>query len=68
VVQTSANFERSKDQKTVAKVFVTCEVMIFGLGLHMATGEEWAAVEHLHPCGSSGIQARAQLLWARPLS
>jgi hypothetical protein len=41
-VHTSANFERSKDQKTVAKVFVTCELMIFGLGLHSATGEEWA--------------------------
>ena len=42
VVHTSANFERSNDQKTVAKVFVTCELMIFGLGLHSATGEEWA--------------------------
>src|SRR5258707_3052347 len=42
VVQTSANFERSKDQKTVAKVFVTCELLIFGLGLHSATGEGWA--------------------------
>lgn len=41
-VHTSANFERSNDQKTVAKVFVTCELMIFGLGLHSATGEEWA--------------------------
>ena len=42
VVHTSANFERSNDQKTVAKVFVSCELMIFGLGLHSATGEEWA--------------------------
>jgi hypothetical protein len=42
VVHTSANFQRSNDQKTVAKVFVTCELMIFGLGLHSATGEEWA--------------------------
>ncbi|HYL14991.1 MAG TPA: Rad52/Rad22 family DNA repair protein [Terriglobales bacterium] len=31
-VHTSANFERSKDQKTVARVFVTCELTIFGLG------------------------------------
>jgi hypothetical protein len=46
VVHTTANFERSKDQKTVAKVFVTCELMIFGLGLHSATGEEWADDEN----------------------
>jgi hypothetical protein len=42
VVHTSASFERSKDQKLVAKVLVTCELTIFGLGSHSATGEEWA--------------------------
>ncbi|MGA8439607.1 MAG: Rad52/Rad22 family DNA repair protein [Candidatus Sulfotelmatobacter sp.] len=41
-IHTSANFERSKDQKIVAKVVVTCELTIFGLGSHSATGEEWA--------------------------
>ena len=41
-VHTSANFERSKDQKTVAKVFVTCELSISGIGTHSATGEEWS--------------------------
>jgi hypothetical protein len=41
-VHTSANFERSKDQKLVAKVLVTCELTIFGLGSHSATGEDWA--------------------------
>ena len=41
-VHTSANFERSKDQKTVAKVFLTCELTILGLGTHSATGEEWS--------------------------
>jgi len=41
-VHTSANFERSKDQKIVEKVLVTCELTIFGLGSHSATGEEWA--------------------------
>ncbi len=41
-VHTSANFHRSKDQRTVAKVLVTCELTIFGLGTHSATGEEWA--------------------------
>jgi hypothetical protein len=41
-IYTSANFERSKDQKIVAKVLVTCELTIFGLGSHSATGEEWA--------------------------
>jgi hypothetical protein len=41
-IYTSANFERSKDQKIVAKVLVTCELTIFGIGSHSATGEEWA--------------------------
>ncbi|HXM60257.1 MAG TPA: Rad52/Rad22 family DNA repair protein [Terriglobales bacterium] len=41
-IHTSANFERSKDQKIVAKVLVTCELTIFGVGSHSATGEEWA--------------------------
>lgn len=40
-VQTSANFERTKDQRLVAKVLVTCELTIFGLGTHSATGEEF---------------------------
>ena len=41
-IHTSANFERTSDQKLVAKVLVTCELTIFGLGSHSATGEEWA--------------------------
>ena len=41
-IHTSANFERTKDQRIVAKVLVTCELTIFGLGSHSATGEEWA--------------------------
>ena len=40
-VHTSPNFQRIEDQRTVAKVFVTCDVTIFGLGSHSATGEEW---------------------------
>jgi len=38
-IHTSANFERSKHQRIVAKVLVTCELTIFGLGSHSATGE-----------------------------
>jgi len=53
-VHTSANFERGKDQKTVAKVFVTCELTISGLGAHSATGEEWADDEN------AGTSAEAQ--------
>src|SRR6266567_1333549 len=45
-IQTSASFERSKDQRIVAKVLVTCEVTVFGLGSHSATGEEWADDEN----------------------
>ena len=53
-MHTSANFERSKDQKTVAKVFVTCELSIGGLGTHSATGGEWADDEN------AGTSAEAQ--------
>jgi hypothetical protein len=53
-VHTSANFERSTDQKTVAKVFVTCELTIFGLGSHSATGEEWTDNDN------AGTSAEAQ--------
>lgn len=53
-IHTSANFERSKDQKTVAKVLVTCELTIFGLGSHSATGEEWADDDN------AGTSAEAQ--------
>jgi hypothetical protein len=53
-IYTSANFERSKDQKIVAKVLVTCELTIFGLGSHSATGEEWADDDN------AGTSAEAQ--------
>src|SRR5579864_6487843 len=33
-IHISANFERSQDKKTVAKVLVSCELTIFGLGSH----------------------------------
>jgi hypothetical protein len=45
-VHTSANFQRGKEQKTVAKVFVTCDLTIFGIGSHSATGEEWTDDEN----------------------
>src|SRR5215469_12807688 len=53
-VHTSANFERKPDQKTVAKVFVTCELTVFGLGSHSATGEEWTDNDN------AGTSAEAQ--------
>ena len=53
-VHSSANFQRAKDQKTTAKVFVTCDLTIFGLGSHSATGEEWADDEN------AGTAAEAQ--------
>jgi hypothetical protein len=53
-IHTSANFERSKDQKIVAKVLVMCELTIFGVGAHSATGEEWADNEN------AGTSAEAQ--------
>jgi len=54
VMYTSANFQRGKDQKTVAKVFITCELTIFGLNTHSATGEEWADDDN------AGTSAEAQ--------
>jgi hypothetical protein len=53
-IHTSANFERSKDQKIVVKVLVTCELTIFGIGSHSATGEEFADDEN------AGTSAEAQ--------
>jgi hypothetical protein len=53
-VHTSANFQRDRDQKTTAKVFVTCDLTIFGIGSHSATGEEWADNEN------AGTAAEAQ--------
>lgn len=53
-VHTSANFQRDKDQRTIAKVFVTCELTIFGIGSHSATGEEWADDDN------AGTSAEAQ--------
>jgi hypothetical protein len=53
-VHTSANFDRGRDQKRVAKVFVTCDLSIFGLGSHCATGEEWTDDEN------AGTSAEAQ--------
>ena len=54
-VSTSANFERAKDKKVVAKVLVTCELTIFGLGSHSATGEEFADSEYA--CTAAEAQA-----------
>jgi hypothetical protein len=54
-IHTSANFERSKDQKIAAKVLVTCELTIFGLGSHSATGEEWA--DNDNACTSAEAQS-----------
>jgi hypothetical protein len=53
-VHTSANFQRANDQKTTAKVFVTCDLTIFGVGSHSATGEEWVDDEN------AGCAAEAQ--------
>jgi len=55
MVHTSANFERAKDKKIVAKVLVTCELIIFGLGSHSATGEEWADNDN----AATGAEAQA---------
>src|SRR6267143_5025925 len=54
-IHTSASFERSKDQKIAAKVLVTCELTVFGLGSHSATGEEWADDDNA--CTSAEAQA-----------
>jgi Rad52/22 family double-strand break repair protein len=62
-IHTSANFERSRDQKIVAKVLVSCELTIFGLGLHSATGEEWADNDNAGTCAERRVckQLRVRL-------
>jgi hypothetical protein len=68
-VHTSANFERAKDKRIAAKVLVTCELTIFGLGSHSATGEEWADSDNAGMAAEAqAFQARLLLLWARLLS
>ena len=63
-IHTSANFQRGNDQRMVAKIFVTCELTIFGLGSHSATGR---GVDGQRQCGyerrSAGFQASLHLLW-----
>lgn len=54
-VHTSAHFQRADDQETTAKVFVTCDVTVFGLGSHSATGEEWA--DDPNACTSAEAQS-----------
>jgi hypothetical protein len=54
-IHTSANFQRGNDRRIVAKIFVTCELTIFGLGSHSATGEDWADDDNA--CTSAEAQA-----------
>jgi hypothetical protein len=53
-VTTSGTFERAEDKKSVAKVFVTCDLTIHGMGSHSATGEEWTDNDN------AGTSAEAQ--------
>ncbi len=54
-IHTSANFQRGKDQRIVVKILVACELTIFGLGSHSATGEEWA--DNDNACTAAEAQA-----------
>lgn len=46
--------ERRKEKRSACKVFVTCNLTIFGVGEHSATGEEWADDDN------AGTSAEAQ--------
>jgi hypothetical protein len=59
-VHTSANFEPSKDQKIVAKVLVTCEPTIFGLGSHSVTGRIQSQAKNGPTAIMPGTSAEAQ--------
>jgi hypothetical protein len=52
--QFSGEVQRDRDKKTVAKVFVTCELTIHGLGSNSSTGEAWVDDDN------SGTTAEAQ--------
>lgn len=54
-VHTSAHFQQGEDQKSTAKVFVTCDLTIFDLGSHSATGEDF--VHGPNACTAAEAQA-----------
>ena len=61
-IHTSANFERSKDQKLVAKVLVTCELTIFGMGHTLRLEKSWPTMrmqarvrKHRHSNGPAHV-------------
>jgi hypothetical protein len=54
-VHTSAHFQQGEDQKSTAKVFVTCDLTIFGVGSHSATGEDF--VHGPNACTAAEAQA-----------
>lgn len=64
-IHTSANFERSENQKISAKV-VTCELTIFGVGSHSATGEEVFTVRTSVASTTQGILPRGPRRCERP--
>jgi hypothetical protein len=68
-IHTSATFARSKDQKTAAKVLVTCELTIFGLGSHSATGEGWADDDNAGTMAEAlAFKRSCAWLWTRQVS
>jgi hypothetical protein len=54
-VHTSAYFQQGGDQNSTAKVFVTCDLTIFGLGSHSSTGEDF--VHGPNACTAAEAQA-----------
>lgn len=48
-----------RGRATLAKVVVTCQLMIHGLGSHSSTGEEWALDENAATCAEAQALKRA---------
>jgi hypothetical protein len=67
-IHTSANFERSKDQKIVAKVLVACELTIFGLGSHRYRPSPKQEQALLKDCASAAVAALSSSAHSSPVA
>ena len=64
ILHTRANFRRAKDQKTVAKVFVTGEATLFNLGSPFTPGENGGRSQCSYQRRGPSVQACLLLFWA----
>lgn len=59
VVQPTIIAPGSRDQRTAAKIVVSCHLTIHGIGSHSSTGEEWAGDQNAATCAEAQALKRA---------